>query len=250
MTPRRSCLLLLIESPDLGAILQLALRHHELEWHPKAGPARDAVVRRSFDLALVDLALGGRPAGLDAIREWRAAGAGFPIIAITDLPQPSLAVEALDAGADDFLRKPFHYEELLVRIRKLLARGEAVSSIRRAGGVVLGREEFSFGEAMVTPNLLIRFPDGTEERIGPKQLGILKVFAERAGGLVLKDELVKAVWGSDANDAGHSVNEYVSKLRGLFSRHGLDLNQWVISEPKAGWRIDARAAGGGVARSR
>jgi DNA-binding response OmpR family regulator len=249
MSSRRSCLLLLIESPELGGILQLALRHHELEWHPRAGPARDAVLRRSFDLALVDLALGGRPGGLDSIRDWRAAGAGFPIIAITDLPQPSLAVEALDAGADDFLRKPFHYEELLVRIRKLLARGEAKTAMRRAGGVVLGREEFNFGETTVTPNLQIRFPDGSEERILPKQHGILKVFAEQAGGLVLKDELVKAVWGSDANDAGHSVNEYVSKLRGLFSRHGLDLNQWVVSEPKAGWRIDARAASAGAVRS-
>ncbi len=242
MVPRRSCLLLLIESPELGGILQLALQPHELEWHTKAGPARDAVLRRSFDLALVDLALGGRPAGLDAIRDWREAGAGFPIIALSDLPQPSLAVEALDAGADDFLRKPFHYEELLVRIRKLLARGDVKTTMRRAGGVILGQKEFNFGEATVTPDLMLRFPDGTEERIGPKHLGILRVFAEKAGGLVLKDELVKAVWGSDANDAGHSVNEYVSKLRGLYSRHGLDLNRWVVSEPKAGWRIDSRAA--------
>jgi DNA-binding response OmpR family regulator len=246
MTPRRSCLLLLIESPDLGAILQLALRDYDLEWHPKAAPARDAVLRRSFDLALVDLALGGRPAGLDAIREWRTAGAGFPIIAITDLPQPSLAVEALDAGADDFLRKPFHYEELLVRIRKLLARGAAPTFIRKAGGVALGRAPFGFADAMVTPDLMIRFPDGTEERIGPKQHGILRVFADRTGELVLKEELVRAVWGSDANDAGHSVNEYVSKLRALFVRHGLDLNQWVVSEPKAGWRIAARPAARGV----
>jgi len=236
-------LLLLIESSDLGGILQLALREHELEWYRKAGPARDAILRRSFDLAIVDLSLGGRAAGLDSIREWRAAMAGFPIIAITDIPQPSLAVESLDAGADDFLRKPFHHEELLVRIRKLVARGEAPTFVRKAGGVLLGRAPFSFAEAMITPDLMIRFPDGKEERIGPKQHGILTVFADRAGELVLKEELVRAVWGSDANDAGHSVNEYVSKLRGLFSRHGLDLNQWVVSEPKAGWRIGARASG-------
>jgi DNA-binding response OmpR family regulator len=245
MSPRKSRLLLLIESPELGGILRLALQEHELEWFPGPDAARDAFRRRSFDLAIVDLSFGGRPAGLDSIRDWRAAGAPFPIIAISDIPQPALSVESLDAGADDFLRKPFHHEELLVRIRKLLGRGRPATVVRKAGGVLIGRSEFAFGAATVTPDLTIRFPGGAEERIQPKQHGILKFFAEHAGGLVLKDELVKAVWGSDGGNSGHSVNQYVSKLRLLFSRHGLDLNRIVVSEPKAGWRIDARAAGPG-----
>jgi DNA-binding response OmpR family regulator len=242
MSQRKSRLLLLIESPDLGGILQLALREHELEWHRDPDSARDAFRRRSFDLAIVDLSFGGRPAGLDSIRDWRAAGASFPVIAICDIPQPSLSVESLDAGADDFLRKPFHHEELLIRIQKLLSRGKPESVVRKAGGVLLGRAAFPFGGATVTPDLTIRFPDGAEERIQPKQLGILKFFADHAGGLALKDELTKSVWGSDGNEGGHSVNQYVSKLRLLFARHKIDLNKLVVSEPKAGWRIDARAA--------
>ena len=242
MIPRRSRLLLLVENSDLGAILQLALRDYELEWHARADPADDAVRRRSFDLAIIDLGFGGRPSGLDAIRGWRAFGAQFPIIAISDVPQASLAVDSLDAGADDFLRKPFHYDELQVRIRKLLARSESRTPIRRAGGVMLSRSAFGFAEAQVLPDLRIRFPDGAEERIRPKQHGILRVFVERAGSLVLKDELVQAVWGSDASNGGHSVNEYLSTLRRLFLRHGVDFNALVVNEPKAGWRIDARVA--------
>jgi two-component system OmpR family response regulator len=241
---RTNRLLLLIENPDLGGILKLALNQYDLELFSRGGPAGDAVRRQSFELAIVDLSLGGRPAGLNLIRDWRASGAGFPIIAISDIPQPSLAVEALDAGADDYLRKPFHHEELLVRIRKLLRRGENESAMRKAGGVVLGHEAFVFGGATVLPSLLVRFPLGEEERIRPKQHGILKYFTERAGGLVLKEELVKAVWGSDANDAGHSVNEYVSMLRRLFIKHRIDFNRLVVSEPKAGWRIHAEAAQG------
>ena len=243
MSQRIHRLLLLVESPDLGGILKLALGDYELEWHAEPGPAGDAFRRRSFDLAIVDLAFGGRPEGLGAIRDWRAADADFPIIAISDLPQPSLAVESLDAGADDFLRKPFHHEELVLRIRKLLARSGRGMAVRRAGGVLLGQSSFCFGGATVTPNLMIRFPDGSEERIRPKHHGILQMFAEHAGGLVLKDELVKRVWGSDANGAGHSVNEYVSTLRRLFVGHKVDFNKLVASEPKAGWRIDAAAAG-------
>jgi DNA-binding response OmpR family regulator len=243
MSLRKSRLLLLIESPDLGGILQLALRNYELEWYPRPDQARDAFRRRSFELAIVDLSFAGRPAGLDSIRDWRSAGAAFPIIAISDIPQPSLAVESLDAGADDFLRKPFHHEELLVRIGKLLARGKSETSVRKAGGVLLGQSAFTFGKARVTPDLMIQFPKGAKERIRPKELGILRVFAQHAGGLVLKDELVKSVWGSDANNAGHSVNEYVSRLRRLFVRRGIDFNKLVVSEPKAGWRIAAQAAG-------
>ena len=220
----------------------MALRDYDLEWHAQVDSAADAMRRRSFDLAMVDLAFGGRPAGLDSIRDWRSGGAQFPIIALSDLPQPALAVAALNAGADDFLRKPFHHEELVARIRKLLGRRETAAPIRKAGGVLLGRSDFGFGAATVTPDLMIRFPDGAEERIRPKQHGILKVFADRAGSLVLKEELVQTVWGSDAGNAGHSVNEYVSTLRRMFLQHHVDFNRLVVSEPKAGWRIHTDAA--------
>jgi len=244
MSARQPRLLLLEENSDLGGILLLALRDYDVEWHNKTDSATDAFRRRSFDLAVVDLAFGDRPAGLDSIRDWRAGGAGFPIIAISDLPHPDLAVAALNAGADDFLRKPFHHAELVARIRKLLDRREDASPVRKAGGVLLGRSSFRFGPATVTPDLMIRFADGSEERIQPKQHGILKVFAERAGSLVMKDELLRLVWGSDGNHASHSVNQYVSVLRRLFLRHKVDFNGMVASEPKAGWRIQAAAASG------
>ena len=240
---RKSRLLVVVENPDLGGILKLALRDYDLDVHAQAGAAHDAFRRHPFDLAIVDLSFGGRPAGLALIRDWRAAGGDLPIIALSDLPQASLAVEAFEAGADDFLRKPFHHDELLARIRKLLARRAPAVPIRKAGGVFVGRADFGFGGAIVTPDLIVRFPDGAEEKIRPKQHGILRMFADRAGGLVLKEELVQSVWGSDAGNAGHSVNEYVSTLRRLFVQHGIDFNQLVTSEPKAGWRIHARAGG-------
>lgn len=240
MSPRRSRLLLLIENPDLGGILQLALREYDTDWQTTADAARDAFRRRVFDLAIVDLSLTLRPAGLDLIREWKHSGGDVPIVVLSDLPQSGLSVQVLDAGADDFLRKPFHHAELLVRIRKQLARQRPAGGARRAGGVLLASEPFGFGPATVTPDLMVRFPDGSGERIRPKQHGILKFFAERAGGVALKDDLLRAVWGSDAGQ-GHSVNEYVSGLRRLFLRHQVDFNRLVASEPKVGWRIDAAA---------
>jgi DNA-binding response OmpR family regulator len=243
---------LLIEAADLGGILQLALRDYDVELHASEAAARDAFRRRAFDLAIVDLSVATRQAGLALIGEWRKSGGDVPVIVLSDLPQPNLSIVAFEAGADDFLRKPFHHAELVIRIQKQLTRrrgwgpSSAANSggpapIRRAGGVFLGSEPFAFGDVTVTPDLELRFPDGSSERLMPKQLGILKFFAERAGGLALRDDLVRAVWGSDAGGTGHSVNEYISTLRRLFRRHDIDFNSLVASEPKVGWRIAAAA---------
>jgi DNA-binding response OmpR family regulator len=244
MGASRSRILLLVDTPELGGILQLALREYEVELHESEDAARDAFRRRSFDLALVDLPAGARQPRLRLIAEWKRSGADLPVILFSDLPQPNLSIVAFESGADDFLRKPFHHVELLIRIRKLLMRprGFAAAGPRRAGGVFLGRESFGFGAATVTPDLMILFPDGSAERLRPKQLGILQFFASRAGGLALKDELVRAVWGSDSAGDGHSVNQYVSTLRRLFRKHQVDFNALVATESKVGWRIAAQAA--------
>jgi DNA-binding response OmpR family regulator len=241
-------LLLLVESAELSGILQLALAQHELESYPRADQARDAVRRRFFDLAIVDCSHSSS-AAVHLIRDWRQGGSEFPIIVLSDLPHPSLAVEVMAAGADDFLRKPYHHAELVARMGKLLTRraGTSANPLRRTAGIALGSSSFIFGGSVVTPELIVRFPDGAEERLRPKQHGILKFFADRAGGLALKEELVREVWGTDGNQLSHSVNEYVSTLRRLFTAHGIDFNRLVVSEPKVGWRIDGAAAGAAMA---
>src|SRR5665213_3145225 len=113
MSLHRSRLLLLIEARDLGGILQLALRDYDVELHASDAAARDAFRRRAFDLALVDLSLGTHQAALELIGEWRKVSEDVPIIFLSVLPQPNLAVVALEAGADDFLRIPFHHAELV-----------------------------------------------------------------------------------------------------------------------------------------
>lgn len=238
---------MLIESADIGGILQIALRDFEVSLHATEAGAREAFRRQVFDLALVDLPIGTRSSRLQLIGEWKRSAGDFPVIILSDLPQPNLAIVAFEAGADDFLRQPFHHVELLIRIRKQLVRRPganvpAPGSTRRAGGVLLDREPFAFGPATITPDLVIRFPNGSTERLRPKDAGILRFFAGHAGGLAHKDDLSRAVWGYDAGPGSHSVNQYVSTLRRLFRRHGVDLNRLVLSEPKIGWRIAAAVA--------
>ncbi len=241
MTNRRHRLLLFIENAEFGSVLAFALPDCETAIFVDADRARDAFSREPFDIAIVDASAENQSAATELIRDWRTADSSISLIAISDIPYIGLAVEALEAGADDFLRKPFHHAELRARIRRLLER-PAAPGPRRADGVALGESGFYFGGAEVTPNLILKFSDGAQERIRPKHFGILKAFAVGAGRLVLKEDLVKAVWGSPARGHGNSVNEYISNLRRLFFRHGIDLNRWITSEPKAGWRIHAEAA--------
>jgi DNA-binding response OmpR family regulator len=238
MRPHR--LLLLVENQEWGAILQLALVDYEVELHTQADLARDAARRHFFDLVIVDCSGEGSSA-VALLHDWRRQGEVFPIIALADKPQPRLAVHLLEAGADDFLRKPYHHSELLARLRKLLSRSQPTASqlVPRSVGASLGSSPFAFGAATVTPHLTIQFPGGTEARLRPKQHGILRFFADRAGRIALREELIREVWGAQGNQLGHSVNEYVSTLRRVFSEHGMDFNLLVASEPKVGWRIQA-----------
>jgi two-component system OmpR family response regulator len=232
-------LLLMVENSEFGGILVRALTEYHVEWQADLERARDAFRRRDFAAVVLDLSGCCWERGLGLIREWRTAGVTAPIFTTSDRSQPSQAAQLLAAGADDYLRQPFHHDEFRLRLEKLLMRKSEAEGTRRAGGVILGRESFFFAGVEATPDLVLKFPDGGEERIRPKQLGILRTFAARAGCLVLKEELIRSVWGGDASRQGNSVNEYISILRRVFGRHGLDLNQWVVSEPKAGWRIHA-----------
>lgn len=129
--------LLLIEDDDL---LRTTLKA-DLE---RAGYAVDAAsdgtqgeflgATEHYDVAVLDLGLPGVP-GLEVLRRWRAAGIGFPVLVLTARGLWHERVEGLKAGADDYLGKPFHLEELLARLQALLRRGPPQETRLRCAGI-------------------------------------------------------------------------------------------------------------------
>ena len=95
-----------------------------------------------YDIAVLDLGLPRLP-GLEVLRHWRAAGASLPVIILTVRDQWHERVEGLKAGADDYLGKPFHFEELLARIQALLRRGDLHQVRLACYGVELDEERQS-----------------------------------------------------------------------------------------------------------
>jgi DNA-binding response OmpR family regulator len=142
----------------------------------------------------------------------------------------------------EVLLKPWDVHE----IRPRLARAIATDAVNTSGVIaarvdgVEVRPVFEFAGARVTPDLQCEFPDGHRESIGAKEYGILASFAHAPQPLVLREQLLREVWGADANTQSNSMNVYLSRLRKLFAEHGGDFERTVITETKIGWRIALR----------
>lgn len=199
--------------------------------------------RNFVDVVVFDLGQGPEMAArLDMIRSWRDGGVFAPIIATSAQTYDRLLVDTLDAGADDLLRKPYLFREMEAKIQRHLARRQSVAPfVRKADGVELPEQAFEFAGARISPDLRIYFPSGFDDRLNPKQLGILQELASHAGKLILKQDLIFAVWGKDANVNSASVNQYLHLLRRLYRAGGADLDRYITPESKVGWRISEDA---------
>lgn len=161
--------------------------------------------------------------GLDFIGAVRAEDL-TPIVVLTARDAEALKVRALDAGADDYVTKPFGLEELLARLRAALR--HAVQSAGSAPVVRTGPLEIDLGGRIVRR-------DGREIELSPKEFEILALLAARLGKVVRHQELLKTVWGSERADIQY-LRVYVGQLRTK-----LDLSALLVSDPGVGYRLIA-----------
>lgn len=246
MPKSRRHILLVEEHRDVRAtFVALFERIYEYVLHPAAGTREACGIadRQNVDVAVVDLGSGAEVnSRLAMIRQWRRAGLLFPVVVTSLHDHHQLLVQAFEAGSDDFVRKPYLFSELRARIEQQIAR--RVSSpprIARVEGVMLPEEPFSFAGALITPDLRILFPNSREFTVNAKQVGILRELGRHRGGLLLREKLIHAVWGADANVNSGSVHQYLHLLRKLFRAGGIDLNDFIEPENKVGWRVRAES---------
>jgi two-component system OmpR family response regulator len=174
---------------------------------------RRALVRAlsgEFDLLIVDWMLPDL-SGLQLVRRIRAAEVGTPAIMLTARDQIEDRVEGLDAGADDYLPKPFAFPELLARVRALTRRprtGEDDVSVMRAGDVALDpvRHVVRHGEEAVD--------------LTAKEFALLATLMQRPGQVFTRPVLLDTVWGASPDVYANVVDLYVSYLRKKLDRDG------------------------------
>lgn len=203
--------------------------------------AQGLVGRSHVDAAVVDLAYGAEiSARLNMIRAWRTQGERIPVITMSAHDYEGLSVEALSVGADDYVRKPFRFSEMVARVERQLVRGfDHSSRLPKLDGVKLPPAAFEFAGAVVHPDLRVTFPNGSAVQLTAKQVGIIQEFARHSGSLVLRNELIHAVWGVDANTNSKSLDQYLYVLRRLFREAGIDLSTILTPVLRVGWRVAA-----------
>jgi two-component system KDP operon response regulator KdpE len=221
-------LVLLIEDdPAMRRFLRAALGTHDFRL-VEAGTMREGLAQaagRNPDVILLDLGLPDGD-GLDAtkqLREWTVT----PIIVLSARGQEHDKIAALDAGADDYLTKPFSVGELLARIRVALrhrAAGDEAPAIFVAGAlkVDLGRRTVTVGEEDV--------------HLTPTEYKLLAVLVKHAGKVLTHRQLLLEVWGSHQATQTQALRVYVTQLR-----HKIEPDparpRLLITEPGVGYRL-------------
>lgn len=161
--------------------------------------ALEAALRPDTDLIVLDLGLPGLD-GLEVCRRARAAGVTTPVLMLTGRADEYDTVEGLDAGADDYLTKPFRLEELLARVRALLRRS-AVDLPAVVQGV------------RVDPESHRAWLDGEELKLTAKEFGLLRVLVRDAGKVVTREQLMLEVWETTWWQSSKTLDMHVSWLR-------------------------------------
>jgi DNA-binding response OmpR family regulator len=160
-----------------------------------------------YDAIVLDIMLPGRN-GYQVCRDLRAAGNSTPILMLTAKDGEYDEAEALDTGADDYLRKPFSLVVLLARLRALLRRGPAQPiDAFEVGDLVIDRGQLS-----------CRRGDGEPVTLTPREFAVLEHLARRAPDVVSKGALLDAVWGLDFDGDPNIVEVYVGYLRRKLGR--------------------------------
>jgi DNA-binding response OmpR family regulator len=166
--------------------------------------AIDLASTRDFDVVLLDVALGDGPDGYDVCRTLRARGNVVPIIMLTALDSEAEAVLGLEAGADDYVTKPFGLAELRSRIRALL---------RRTGGWSADREVLAVGPVRLdrsTRDVTLR---GAPVKVTFSEFELLASLMSEPGRLQNRQELLRAIWGDSAYRDPRGIDVHVRHLR-------------------------------------
>ena len=164
----------------------------------------------TLDLLILDVMM-PRLGGLETCRRLRAAGRDLPVLMLTARDQVSDRVAGLDAGADDYLPKPFATEELLARVRALLRRrtpGDGESQI------------LSFADVRLDPDRFEAWRGERPLRLTRTELSLLQVLMRNATRVLTRDALFEAIWGFDMSATANNLQVYVSYLRRKMEAEG------------------------------
>lgn len=228
---------LIEDEPQIRRFVRTALEAEG--WHVfEADTARDGVrdaATRKPDLLVIDLGLPDGD-GLDVIRDVRSWST-VPIVVLSARNDESDKIGALDAGADDYLTKPFGIGELLARVRANLRRPRATSAEGKIDEAL-----FSFGNVEIDRVARVVRRDGEEVHLTPLEYRLLLVLVANVGRVLTHRQLLREVWGPSHSDQSHYLRIYMGHLRQKLEADPSQ-PQHLLTETGVGYRLVDLAPG-------
>jgi two-component system alkaline phosphatase synthesis response regulator PhoP len=211
-----SQVLVVEDDPHLAAGVAENLRAegYQVSTAPDGEQALAWLAQHGCALIVLDVMLPGAD-GLSVCRALRSRGDTTPVLFLTARGDPADRVRGLEAGGDDYLAKPFHLQEFLLRVRAILRRWDwyrSASATSATAVLRFGGNEVDFRAFRA------RAWNGEAQELTEKEAMILKVLAEHAGQIVSREDLLERVWGYDVFPSTRTVDNFILRLRKRFER--------------------------------
>lgn len=205
--------LLVEDEPNLGQTLRdyLRAKKFEVELAPTCQEARVKFKEMNPAIIILDIGLPDGD-GITLGREFRSKRKDCVILFCTALNDPSLRVEGLELGAEDYITKPFELKELTLRLDRIL-KSRQLSKF--------DPEEYVFGNLIFWPKRFeIQDANGMITPLGQKECAILELLIRKKNEVVARDEMIESIWGENSFPTNRTIDNYIVKLR-----------KWADSDP-------------------
>ncbi|MEO5923516.1 MAG: response regulator transcription factor [Bryobacteraceae bacterium] len=221
-------ILVVDDDPQIRRVMRMTLtgEGYEVEDARSGEESEDKIRAERFDLILLDVNMPGM-GGIEACKNIRA-NSEIPIIMLTVRNTEEDKVAALDAGADDFVTKPFGTPELLARIRAALRRAPLAPE-SDPQKLAWGDVEVDFGARTVRVR-------GTPTRLTPKEFDVLRYLVLRPNRAIPHRELLQAIWGPDYGDEVEYLRVFIKQLRRKLEP-APEKPVYILTEPWVGYRF-------------
>jgi DNA-binding response OmpR family regulator len=203
-------ILLVEDDPELAHLIVsiLAVERHNLDVVGDGQTALAQLKLSKYELIILDWML-PTLSGMEVCRQFREKGGATPILMLTSKSSPEEKESGLDAGADDYLTKPFNVKELAARIRALLRRPHSVSS-----------KTLQIGTIVLDPKSVKVYKNDDEIHLLPKEFSLLELFMRYPNQVFSGDALLERVWAADTAASLDTVRTYIKTLRKKIDTEG------------------------------
>ena len=183
---------------------------HVVDWVNNGEEGLEYALMNEYDAIVLDLMLPGRD-GLSVVRELRLRGKSVPVLALTARGALEDRVQGLDAGCDDYLAKPFAFDELLARLRAIM---------RRQSGATTRASKLEYGGVTLDPVTRAVTRDGKAIELTNKEYGLLDLLLRHPGQVFTRTAILENVWGYDFDAESNVLEVYMNFLRKKIDKPG------------------------------